>query len=62
MIDHCESMARGGRIIAVLLSVMAGYDGIDPRMTPKSPLRMQRITLRSWMTGKLEKILTAYGR
>ncbi|KAL2000498.1 hypothetical protein VTN02DRAFT_2991 [Thermoascus thermophilus] len=39
MIDHCGPMARSVRDIALLLSVIAGYDGLDPRMTPESPLR-----------------------
>jgi amidase len=32
-------MASSVRDVALLLSVIAGYDGIDPRMTPESPLR-----------------------
>ncbi|OJJ96050.1 hypothetical protein ASPACDRAFT_64038 [Aspergillus aculeatus ATCC 16872] len=38
MIDHLGSMASTLRDIAILLQVLAGYDGIDPRMTPESPL------------------------
>ena len=38
MLDVCGPMARTIRDTALLLSVMAGYDGIDPRMTPESPL------------------------
>ena len=41
MIDLCGPMAASIRDIAILLTVMAGYDGIDPRMTPESPLRDQ---------------------
>lgn len=38
MIDHLEPIASNLEDIAVLLSVMAGWDGLDPRMTPESPL------------------------
>lgn len=38
MIDHLGPMATNLEDIALLLQVMAGYDGIDPRMTPESPL------------------------
>ncbi|KAJ5524044.1 hypothetical protein N7494_010694 [Penicillium frequentans] len=41
MIDHLGPMAGNIEDIAMLLQVMAGYDGIDPRMTPESPLRDQ---------------------
>ncbi|KAK9783743.1 putative Amidase domain-containing protein [Seiridium cardinale] len=39
LIDHCGPMAGSVRDIALLLSVSSGYDGIDPRMTPETPLR-----------------------
>ncbi|KAH8681716.1 amidase [Xylariales sp. PMI_506] len=39
LIDHCGPMAGSIRDTALLLSVLAGYDGIDPRMTPETPLR-----------------------
>ncbi|KAK2781161.1 hypothetical protein FQN53_000772 [Emmonsiellopsis sp. PD_33] len=39
MIDHCGPMARTLHDTALLLSVIAGYDGLDQRMTPESPLR-----------------------
>lgn len=38
MIDHIGPLASDLEGIAVLLEVMAGYDGYDPRMTPESPL------------------------
>lgn len=41
MIDHLGPLANNLEDIALLLQVMAGYDGIDPRMTPESPLRSQ---------------------
>lgn len=41
MIDHLGPLANNLEDIALLLKVMAGYDGIDPRMTPESPLRYQ---------------------
>ena len=39
MIDHCGPMAKKLEDIAKLLTAIAGYDGVDPRMTPESPLR-----------------------
>lgn len=39
IIDHCGPMATTIEDVALLLSVMAGYDGLDPRMTPETPLR-----------------------
>ncbi|KAJ5566702.1 uncharacterized protein N7459_010084 [Penicillium hispanicum] len=41
MIDHLGPLASNLEDIAVLLQVMAGYDSIDPRMTPESPLPSQ---------------------
>lgn len=38
-IDHCGPMAGSIRDTALLLTVLAGYDGLDPRMTPETPLR-----------------------
>lgn len=38
-IDHCGPMAGSLRDTALLLTVLAGYDGFDPRMTPETPLR-----------------------
>ena len=37
--DHVGPMATNLDDIALMLSVLAGYDGLDPRMTPESPLR-----------------------
>lgn len=39
MIDHCGPMAGSVRDAALFLSVIAGWDGLDPRMTPETPLR-----------------------
>ncbi|KAL2427269.1 Amidase [Exophiala dermatitidis] len=39
MIDYTGPMARNLEDIATLLTVIAGYDGLDPRMSPESPLR-----------------------
>lgn len=39
MIDYLGPIAANLEDIALLLQVMAGYDGLDPRMTPESPLR-----------------------
>ncbi|KAI0882877.1 amidase signature domain-containing protein [Annulohypoxylon maeteangense] len=41
MIDHLGPIAPSLEGIATLLKVMAGYDGLDPRMTPESPLLNQ---------------------
>jgi len=41
MIDHLGPIASTLEDIAALLQVMAGYDGLDPRMTPESPLAGQ---------------------
>ncbi|OIW24528.1 amidase signature enzyme [Coniochaeta ligniaria NRRL 30616] len=38
MIDHLGPIASRLEDVAALLEVMAGYDGLDPRMTPESPL------------------------
>jgi amidase len=39
MIDYAGPMAHNVDDIALMLSAIAGYDGLDPRMTPESPLR-----------------------
>lgn len=39
MIDYTGPMAHSVNDIARMLTVLAGYDGLDPRMTPESPLR-----------------------
>ncbi|TGJ79285.1 hypothetical protein E0Z10_g9479 [Xylaria hypoxylon] len=41
MIDHLGPIASNLEDIAIMLKVMAGYDGLDPRMTPESPLLHQ---------------------
>ena len=41
MLDHLGPIASTLEDVALLLQVIAGYDGIDPRMTPESPLRHQ---------------------
>ncbi|KAJ5922813.1 hypothetical protein N7516_010516 [Penicillium verrucosum] len=38
MIDHMGPLEAELEDVAVLLEVMAGYDGYDPRMTPETPL------------------------
>ena len=38
MIDHTGPMARTVEDIALLLQVLAGYDGLDFRMTPETPM------------------------
>jgi amidase len=39
MIDHVGPLARTVEDIALCLSAIAGYDGLDTRMSPESPLR-----------------------
>lgn len=39
LIDHTGPMTTTLEDNALLLSVLAGYDGIDPRCTPETPLR-----------------------
>lgn len=39
MIDYTGPMANNVEAIATMLTALAGYDGLDPRMTPESPLR-----------------------
>ncbi|KAK5114574.1 hypothetical protein LTR85_010151 [Meristemomyces frigidus] len=41
MIDHTGPMTRSVEDAALLLGVMAGYDAIDPRMSPESPMPAQ---------------------
>ena len=59
MIDHTGPMTRSVEESALLLGVLAGYDGIDPRMTPESPLPSQVPDylgdLNSWMAAKESK-------
>ncbi|KAF7188640.1 Amidase [Pseudocercospora fuligena] len=59
LIDHTGPMARTVEDVALLLGALAGYDGIDPRMTPESPLR-EKVPdylrgLKSWMTSKQQQ-------
>ncbi|CAN8103241.1 unnamed protein product [Discula destructiva] len=41
MMDHCGPMATSVEDVAMFLSVLAGYDGLDHRMSPETPLRGQ---------------------
>lgn len=56
MIDHTGPMTRTVEDCALLLGVLAGYDGIDYRMTPETPLRSQVPDyigdLKSWISSK----------
>ena len=58
MIDHTGPIAAKLDDIALMLSVLAGYDGMDPRMTPESPLRENvkdySALLASWVQSKQE--------
>jgi amidase len=59
MIDHTGPIATNLQDVCRLLSVLAGYDGIDPRMTPESPLRSNvkdyAALLSSWVDSKKSK-------
>lgn len=56
MIDHTGPMTRTLEDCALLLGVLAGYDGIDPRMTPETPLPSQVPDylgdLEAWVSSK----------
>ncbi|CAO2647410.1 Nn.00g083320.m01.CDS01 [Neocucurbitaria sp. VM-36] len=51
MIDHLGPIASQLEDIAALLEVMAGYDYIDSRMTPESPLASQVKPYRQLLAG-----------
>ena len=56
MMDHTGPMARSVEDTALVLQAMAGYDGIDPRMTPESPT-LDRVEpylsdLQTWISQK----------
>lgn len=56
MIDHAGPMATTLEDLTTLLGVLAGYDGLDPRMTPETPLRQNTPDyhgeLSSWISSK----------
>lgn len=58
-IDHVGPMARTVEDIALLLSVLAGYDGIDCRMSPDSPMPSSvpkyLENLNAWINEKQER-------
>lgn len=41
--------------VALLLSVMAGYDGLDPRMTPETPLRENVKAYPQLLQGRIQE-------
>ncbi|KAK4937082.1 hypothetical protein LTR10_022205 [Elasticomyces elasticus] len=51
MIDYAGPMARELVDIATLLNIVAGYDGLDPRMSPESPLRQNVIDYASELSS-----------
>ncbi|PSN65496.1 amidase signature enzyme [Corynespora cassiicola Philippines] len=59
MIDHTGPMTASLEDNALLLSVLAGYDGIDPRCTPETPLRKNIVDyaglLEAWKEEKSAK-------
>lgn len=54
-IDHCGPMAGSLRDTALLLAVLAGYDGLDPRMTPETPLRHNVPPYHELLDAAIEK-------
>ncbi|KAH3941443.1 hypothetical protein HBH70_229470 [Parastagonospora nodorum] len=56
LVDHTGPMTTSLEDNALLLSVLAGYDGIDPRCTPETPLRQNVLDypalLEEWRTKK----------
>jgi len=69
LVDHTGPMTTSLEDNALLLSVLAGYDGIDPRCTPETPLRNNvpdyLALLGEWKAGKEDKSewgLTSAGR
>lgn len=57
MIDHLGPIAARLEDVAALLEVMAGYDGLDPRMTPESPLVDQVKPYRQLLSSFRQQIL-----
>lgn len=59
MIDHAGPMASTLEDLTTLLGVVSGYDGLDPRMTPETPLRQNvpdyAHDLKSWILSKKAK-------
>ena len=56
MIDHTGPMVRTVEDVALMLGVIAGYDGMDMRMTPESPMPSHvpdyLSDLKAWITLK----------
>ncbi|KAI1837623.1 hypothetical protein DTO006G1_3101 [Penicillium roqueforti] len=57
MIDHLGPIASRLEDVAALLEVMAGYDGLDPRMTPESPLMDQVKPYRQLLSDFRQQVL-----
>lgn len=55
MMDHCGPMATTVSDIALLLSVLAGYDGLDHRMSPETPLRQNVKNYLEVVKARIEK-------
>lgn len=54
MKDHCGPMATSITDVAMLLTVMAGYDGLDHRMTSETPLRENVKDYRETLRARIE--------
>ena len=54
MIDFTGPMARKLEDIAMLLAVVAGYDGLDARMTPETPLRLNVLDYAAALKASVE--------
>jgi len=56
LVGHTGPMTTSLEDNALLLFVLAGYDGIDPRCTPETPMRQNVLNypalLEEWRTGK----------
>ncbi|KAJ0108972.1 hypothetical protein J7T55_005520 [Diaporthe amygdali] len=59
MIDHCGPMAGSVRDTALLLTVLAGWDGLDPRMTPETPLRQSVPAYHELLDEAIESLKAA---
>lgn len=59
MIDYVGPLATTLDDIALCLSVLAGYDGLDPRMGPESPLRANVIAYHEKLAAFSKSATTA---
>src|SRR3569833_553022 len=55
LIDHCGPIAASIPDLALLLTAIAGYDGMDPRMTPETPLRSSVLEYHTELADAIEE-------